>query len=140
MNTFIINNLFSGYDVLIMMFNVGGYIVNDVMKEKELYLIFSMMYGNTIVFSKRSLKMSKKLYLKYRKHGLVYNTSYIVMYTLLKKNYDLYKDSILLENIIKNNLNNRESIYYINYGKIKKIEPDFDSPLEEIKNIWINAE
>lgn len=140
MNTSIIEDLFSSYDVLIMMFNVGGYIVNDVMKEKELYLIFSMMYGNTIVFSKRSLKMSKNLYLKYKKYGLVYNTSYIVMYNLLKKNYDLYKDSILLENIIKNDLNNRESIYYINYGKIKKIEPDFDFPLEEIKNIWINAE
>ena len=134
--------MISSKDLLYSLYEIGMHQVSGFISINEIYIILYKMYGNTIIFSKRSLKFSKKLYLKYS--HLERNKwdfcNYIVLYQLLRKNKSINYDLSFLVFIKRNNLNCKESLHYLRYGNIKHFQKEEDFLLLEFKKILIMQE
>ena len=131
--------MISSEDLLYSLYEIGMHQVSGYISLNEIYIILYKMYGNTIIFSKRSLKVSKKLYLKYSylERSEWDFCSYIVLYQLLKKNKAVNYDLLFLNFIKQNSLNSKESLHYLRYGNIKHFQEEDDFLLLEFKKILI---
>lgn len=136
------SKLFSNKDVVSTMYELGMHIVEGFITRKEVYQIMYRFYGNTILFSRRSLKMATVLYTKYQnieKENFFF-TWYTVLYQLLKKKNSIKKDLFILRILQREKLNEKESLYYLRYGTIDKKQEEEDFLLLEFKNLFINGE
>jgi len=137
-----IRNMFSNDDLLDSLYEIGMYIMNGFFSLYEIHKILYSLYGNTIIFSLRSLKMTKILYVKYcMVNKSLWNfVSYTVLYQLLKQNNVVDDDISILNMIRKNNLNLEESLYYLKHRMIKRFKYEEDFLLLEFKNLLIKQE
>ena len=81
------------------------------------------IYGNTILFSRRSLLFAKLFYEKYHQdiHIIPSNITWNQCVALLRKKYCLSKDIYIFEVIELFSLNEKEIDYFLDTGNIKFI-------------------
>lgn len=141
-NLYILSNLFTNEDLLNTLLNLGKSISDNFLSVNEAYRLLYKMYGNTIIFSIRSLKASRILYNKYRKldFSMWSSISYIVLYQLINQKNSLEYDINVFKIIKEYKLNWKESIYYIRNHKIKAFKNEEDILLSEFKKIVIKQE
>ena len=139
---YLISRLFTNEDLLDVLFNLGKNISNNFLSVKEAYRLLYKMYGNTIIFSIRSLKTSKVLYNKYKNvaFSMWGSISYIVLYQLINQKNSLEYDINVFKIIEEHKLNWKESVYYIRNHKIKAFKNEEDTLLIEFKKIVIKQE
>lgn len=141
-NLCIISNILTNEDLLDTLLNLGMCISNNFLSINEAYKLLYKMHGNTIIFSKRSLKTAKSLYNKYKELDFaIWNfISYIVLYQLIHQKNSLTYDINIFKTIKEYELNWKESLYYIRNHKIKDFKREPDILLLEFKKIAIKQE
>ena len=89
----------------------------------KVYEYLYNIYGNTIIFSRRSLLFSKLFYEKYHQniHLVPSNITWNQCVTLLRKRYCLSKDIYIFGVIELFALNEKEIDYFLDTGNIKFI-------------------
>lgn len=135
----IIEAMLSSKDLLYTLYEIGMHIVSGFWSLDEAYKTLYQLHGNTIIFSKRSIKIAKRFYIKYC--NLDYSmwdfTSYIVLYQLLVQKNSIDEDIFILTELKKNYLNYKESLHYLRYRRIKHFNDEEDVLLTEFKNLII---
>lgn len=102
---------------------LGRYLHENPNELDTLYEYLYIFYGNTIIFSKRSLLFAKLFYQKYREDIALIpkNITWNQCVTLLRKNNCLSEDIYIFEVIELFSLNENEIDYFIDTGNIRFI-------------------
>lgn len=133
----IIGRMITNKDLLYVLYEIGMHLASGFWSLKEAYTLLYRLHGNTIIFSKRSLKQIKNFYLKYCSLDCnVWDfTSYIVLYQLLEQENPIKEDISILTILKENRLNYKESLYYLRHHHIKHFKDEEDILLTEFKNL-----
>jgi len=109
-----------------ILFNIGKYLSENVSTLDSLYENLYKVYGNTILFSKRSLHYSKLFYEKYRTIIMLVpiNMTWNQIVVLLEKKYTLEQNIEIFKTITFFSLNEKEISYYLVSGKIMFFESE----------------
>lgn len=135
----IIGHIISNQDLLYSLYEIGMHLASGFWSASEAYKLLYRLHGNTIIFSKRSLKQIKNFYLKYCSLDCTLwdFTSYIVLYQLLEQENPIKEDIAILTTLKENRLNYKESLYYLRHHHIKHFKDEEDPLLTEFKNLII---
>lgn len=103
-----------------ILFHIGKYLSEDVFQIDSLYERLYSLYGNTIIFSKRSLYYCKLFYEKYYKviDIIPFNMTWNQIVILLEKHYSLEEDVEIFKTINFFSLDEAEISHYLTTGKI----------------------
>ena len=109
-----------------LLFGIGKCLYENKVTIDFLYEQLYEEYGNTIIFSKRSLHYCKLFYEKYHKIIMLVplNMTWNQIVVLLEKKYTLGQDIEIFKTITFFSLNEREISYYLTTGKIMFLESD----------------
>lgn len=109
-----------------ILFNIGKCLNENISNLDSLYEKLYKVYGNTILFSKRSLHYSKLFYEKY--HTIIMlvpiNITWNQIVILLERKYSLEADIEIFKAITFFSLNEKEISYYLASGKIMFFDSD----------------
>ena len=114
---------FSNDKIRNMLYSLGKYLNENPSKLNMLYEYLYMFYGNTIIFSKRSLVFAKIFYQKYHEDIplIPKNITWNQCVLLLRKNNSLLEDIYIFEVIKLFSLNEKEIDYFIVTGNVQFI-------------------
>lgn len=120
--------------ILKLLYTFGGLLHESPDEIDKVYEYLYNIYGNTIIFSRRSLLFSKLFYEKYHQDiNLVPdNITWNQCVTLLRKRYCLSKDIYIFGVIELFSLNEKEIDYFLDTGNIR-----FILDCESVNNIVI---
>lgn len=109
-----------------ILFNIGKYLNGNPFVLDSLYEEFYMTFGNTVMFSKRSLIFAKIFYKKYHEIITMFpsNMTWNHCVALLRKNYSIHHDILMIQTIALFSLNEKEIDYFLHTGDIKFITDD----------------
>lgn len=107
--------------VINLLYEIGKYLEKYNIQIEDVYEELYNIYGNTIIFSKRSLMFSKCFYKKYHTviNVIPLDISWNNYVLLMRKNLLLYEDLAILKVIKYLELTEKEISYFINTGCIK---------------------
>ena len=127
-------NKITNQKVLNLLYTFGR-LLHEIPDEiDKVYEYLYSIYGNTIIFSRRSLLFAKLFYEKYHQdiHLLPNNITWNQCVMLLRKKYCLSKDIYIFGVIELFSLNEKEIDYFLDTGNIK-----FILDYESVNNIVI---
>ena len=103
-----------------ILFLIGKCLSERIFQIDSLYERLYSLYGNTIIFSKRSLHYSQLFYEKYHKviGKVPFNMTWNQIVILLENHYSLKEDVEIFETINFFSLDEAEISHYLTTGKI----------------------
>lgn len=112
--------------VISLLYKIGEYLNKQNIQIEELYEYLYKLYGNTIIFSKRSLIFSKQFYKKYHKviNMIPLDISWNNYVILMRKNLLLKEDIEILKIINLFSMTEKEISYFLNTGHLKRCFKD----------------
>ena len=119
---------FCNEKVIEIIYMFGEYLNQNPKDLSLLYEYLYKLYGNTIVFSKRSLVFAEMFYKKYHDIFILIPKSitWNQIVKILRKNNFLQEDIYIFEVIDLFSLNEKEIDYFLDTGNIKFMNDTFD--------------
>lgn len=127
-----------------ILFGIGKYLSDGNYNVDSIYEDLYSKYGNTIIFSKRSLLYSKLFYKKY--HKIIYripsNITWNQIVMLLDKKYSLEEDIQIFKTINLFSLNEKEISYFLTNNSILffSMDKDINNIVLEFMNLQERGE